>query len=77
MVECTGAVLEAQERGRMSKTASEGDGVMPDTVDEKCPFCAEGSFDLVGLKHHLQMGYCEAFNDTEEVPAFAIKRTDQ
>jgi hypothetical protein len=26
-----------------------------------CPFCKEEDFDLVGLKHHFDMGYCDKF----------------
>jgi hypothetical protein len=25
-----------------------------------CPFCGEHDFDLIGLKMHLQRGWCEA-----------------
>jgi len=28
-----------------------------------CPFCGEGDFDKVGLKHHLQ-DHCEVYRDT-------------
>lgn len=27
-----------------------------------CPFCGEGDFDLLGLKMHLNRGWCEVFN---------------
>jgi hypothetical protein len=27
-----------------------------------CPFCGEDDFDLVGLKIHLERGWCEPFN---------------
>lgn len=29
----------------------------------KCPFCNEGGFDSIGLKRHLLIGWCDAFND--------------
>jgi transcription elongation factor Elf1 len=32
-----------------------------------CPFCDDGDFDKVGLKHHLLNGYCETFNSTMSV----------
>jgi hypothetical protein len=32
--------------------------------DIKCPFCGEIDFDLVGLKHHFEMGYCDVYNST-------------
>jgi len=28
-----------------------------------CPYCKEGDFDLIGLKHHLTY-YCQVFKDT-------------
>ena len=33
-----------------------------DSGDGVCPFCAEGEFDLVGLKGHLLRGWCDKFN---------------
>jgi hypothetical protein len=33
----------------------------------ECPFCKESDFDLVGLKHHINMGWCEVFNHTIDV----------
>lgn len=35
----------------------------PTTEDVVCPFCGEGDFDLIGLKMHLNMGWCNEFND--------------
>lgn len=32
--------------------------------DVICPFCNEGDFDLIGLKYHYEMGYCESYNNT-------------
>ena len=29
-----------------------------------CPFCKQEDFDLEGLKMHLEMGWCEVFNET-------------
>ena len=29
-----------------------------------CPFCNDNDFDLIGLKHHLSHGYCDAYNAT-------------
>ena len=29
-----------------------------------CPFCKEGNFDLIGLRYHLVMCYCEVYNNT-------------
>lgn len=31
--------------------------------ETNCPFCKETDFDLVGLKIHFEMGYCEKFTD--------------
>lgn len=28
-----------------------------------CPFCQEGEFDLLGLKIHLSLGYCDVYKD--------------
>lgn len=36
-----------------------------DSGDGVCPFCAEGDFDLVGLKGHLLRGWCDKFNETD------------
>lgn len=33
--------------------------------DATCPFCGEADFDLIGLKGHLQRGWCEAFNECD------------
>ena len=27
-----------------------------------CPFCGEGDFDRIGLKHHLDTGWCNEYN---------------
>lgn len=35
----------------------------------KCPFCGEEDFDPNGLKHHLESGYCDAYN---EIVPYAI-----
>ena len=37
------------------------------TSDIQCPFCKETDFDLIGLKLHLIMGYCQQFLDTPVV----------
>lgn len=35
-----------------------------DTEEEiVCPFCGDGGFDRVGLKLHLEVGNCEAWNE--------------
>lgn len=33
----------------------------------ECPFCKNTEFDLIGLKHHFISGYCEEYNETEDV----------
>lgn len=33
--------------------------------DVWCPFCREGSFDLIGLEDHLESGTCDVFNHTK------------
>jgi len=30
-----------------------------------CPFCKEGDFDLIGLKYHLEMGWCKEYEETD------------
>lgn len=32
-----------------------------------CPFCHEHDFDKYGLKHHLQNGYCEVYEEIQLV----------
>ncbi len=32
-----------------------------------CPFCGENDFDNIGLKHHLDSGFCEEFEKTEKL----------
>jgi len=34
-----------------------------------CPFCVEGDFDLIGLKLHLEQGWCNGFEklDTSSI----------
>ena len=29
-----------------------------------CPFCKSGDFDLIGLRGHYDLGWCETLNDT-------------
>lgn len=33
-------------------------------ADLTCPFCNDTEFDSIGLKQHIQRGWCEAFNET-------------
>lgn len=33
----------------------------------QCPFCKETDFDLVGLKHHFDNGYCDVFNAVDDL----------
>lgn len=35
--------------------------------DINCPFCNQEGFDLIGLKHHFMMGYCDVYNSTISV----------
>lgn len=32
-----------------------------------CPFCQETDFDLIGLRHHLQSGYCDVYDSLPPV----------
>lgn len=42
---------------------------MTEYTEHICPFCSEADFDLYGLKMHLEMGWCDAFNALErELP---------
>ena len=38
----------------------------PPREDIVCPFCEKGEFDLIGLKGHLQRGYCSIFEKIQE-----------
>lgn len=29
-----------------------------------CPFCGGDAFDLIGLRRHYDLGWCETLNDT-------------
>ena len=31
----------------------------------RCPFCGDGDFDLVGLKLHINRGWCPIFEDLD------------
>lgn len=31
----------------------------------RCPFCGDGDFDLIGLKLHIDRGWCQRFEDIE------------
>lgn len=43
-----------------------------------CPFCKEGEFDLVGLKHHYESGYCNQYNDTMTIwEESELRRTEK
>lgn len=33
--------------------------------DMVCPFCGDGEYDRIGLKAHLQRGYCDAYETTK------------
>lgn len=37
---------------------------MANSEDVTCPFCKKKGFDLIGLKYHFEMGYCDAYNGT-------------
>jgi len=34
-----------------------------------CPFCQEPDFDKIGLKYHLSNGYCDVYEETENLPS--------
>lgn len=34
---------------------------------ERCPFCGEDEFDLIGLKKHLMASWCPLFDATESI----------
>jgi hypothetical protein len=40
----------------------------------ECPFCKEGDFDAIGLKHHLLSGYCEDFDGVVSVEEEKVAR---
>lgn len=37
----------------------------PDDDLLKCPFCWDGGFDLLGLKLHLENGWCERYEELD------------
>jgi len=42
---------------------------MTDTEETEyvtCPFCKTKDFDLIGLKYHLTVGYCDEYNEVED-----------
>ena len=39
---------------------------MSDYEELACPFCKEEGFDTMGLKSHLEKGYCEKYNSVPE-----------
>ena len=44
--------------------------------DVTCPFCKDTGFDLAGLKQHLAVGWCDAYNVTEQLnPGIRIQGT--
>jgi ribosomal protein L37AE/L43A len=32
-----------------------------------CPFCGDDDYDRIGLKAHLQRGFCDAYENTERI----------
>lgn len=44
-----------------------------ETEDVCCPFCKETGFDLIGLKIHIERGWCEVYNEIEEPEPFTWK----
>ncbi len=45
-----------------------------ETEDLTCPFCKEGDFDKIGLKHHFLMGHCDVFENTERVTHHVVAK---
>jgi hypothetical protein len=39
-------------------------GIMKDV---QCPFCGESDFDLIGLRGHLENGWCEIYESTPKL----------
>lgn len=37
-----------------------------------CPFCGDSDFDLIGLKLHFLLGFCEVWNATECAPPVPV-----
>lgn len=35
---------------------------LSENIEVACPFCGDNGFDLIGLKHHLDAGWCDAYN---------------
>lgn len=35
-----------------------------DGAEVICPFCKSSGFDLIGLRGHYDLGWCETLNDT-------------
>lgn len=34
-------------------------------LEVNCPFCGERDFDLIGLKYHLENGYCDEYEEID------------
>lgn len=49
-------VSEHRAVGRAEHDASK-------SLNIKCPFCGDNDFDLIGLKLHLEKGYCEKYEE--------------
>lgn len=57
------SILDTREQ--QVQQALIGLGWKPPTVPVQCPWCGQGDFDLIGLKHHLVRGWCEVYERTE------------
>lgn len=56
-------IEKAFSKWEENRKKSDGDYAAPGTAsDTACPFCGENSFDLLGLKSHLEHGDCEKYN---------------
>jgi len=44
---------------------SKADEASPVQGDVRCPFCGDGDFDLLGLKLHIDRGWCQTFEDLD------------
>jgi hypothetical protein len=39
-----------------------------------CPLCGQPDMDAVGFKYHLEMGYCDVYNNTMTVEEERVQR---
>jgi len=59
--------LKGKSGGFLASRCSVDESRVEGSCDVICPFCDEGDFDLAGLKLHLDVHGCDAYQTTELV----------